>query len=90
MSVFQVPYLFFNDGGTLGTYNTSTSSFPCFVELDGDSTFQSVNTTTLASTNGSVTNLNSDRISYKNEQLDNEIITSNTYSVSLSTKKLKY
>jgi hypothetical protein len=82
------PYLFFNDGGTLGTYNTNTSSFPWFVELDGDSTFQSVNTTTLASTNGTVTNLNSDRISYKNEQLDNDIITSNTYSVSLSTKKL--
>jgi hypothetical protein len=51
------PYLFFNDGG-------NTSSFPWFVELDGDSTFQSVNTTTLASTNGTVTNLNSDRISY--------------------------
>jgi hypothetical protein len=80
--------MFFNDGGTLGTYNTTNSTFPWFIELDGDSTFQSVNTTTLASTNGTVTNLNSDRISYKNEQLDNDIITSNTYSVSLSTKKL--
>jgi hypothetical protein len=82
------PYLFFNEGGTLGLYNTNTSSFPWFVELDGDSTFQSVNTTTLTSENGTIDNLNSDRISYKNEQLDNDIITSNTYSVSLSTKKL--
>ena len=82
------PYLFIGGDYTIGTYNTNNSTFPWFIEMDGDSTFQSVNTTTLASTNGTVTNLNSDRISYKNEQLDNDIITSNTYSVSLSTKKL--
>ena len=42
------PYLFFNDGGTLGTYNTNTSSFPWFVELDGDATFQSVNSSSIS------------------------------------------
>ena len=27
------PYMFFNDGGTLGTYNTNTSLFPWFIEI---------------------------------------------------------
>ena len=43
-------YMFFNDGGTLGLYNTNTSSFPWFVEVDGDSSFQSVNCKKLSST----------------------------------------
>ena len=30
-------------GGTLGTYNTNTSSFPWFIELDGDASFSTVN-----------------------------------------------
>jgi hypothetical protein len=50
MSVFRVQDLiyFFNDGGTLGLYNTDSSSFPWFVEVDGDSTFQSVNCNNLS------------------------------------------
>ena len=27
------PSIFFNDGETLGTYNTNTSLFPCFLKL---------------------------------------------------------
>ena len=61
-------YLFFNEGATLGTYNTDNSWFPWFIELTGYARFN--------------------KISYKNEQLDNEIITSNSYNVSLTTKKL--
>ena len=37
------PYMFFNDGGTLGTYNTNTSSFPWFIEMSGLGSFQNVN-----------------------------------------------
>ncbi len=37
------PYLFIDGDVTIGTYDTNTSSFPWFVELDGDSTFQTVN-----------------------------------------------
>ena len=37
------PYMFFNDGGTLGTYNTKTSLFPWFIEIDGDTKFKSIN-----------------------------------------------
>jgi hypothetical protein len=36
------PYLFFNDGATLGTYNTNTSLFPWFVELNGDAKYRSI------------------------------------------------
>ena len=42
------PYLFFNDGGTLGTYNTNTWSFPWFIKLDGDASFQSVNSPSIS------------------------------------------
>jgi len=62
------PYLFFNDGGTLGTYDTTNSIVPWFVEMSGYGRF--------------------DRISCINEQIDNDIITSNTYYVSLTTPKL--
>ncbi len=60
--------MFFNDGGTLGTYDTDHSIFPWFVEISGYGRFN--------------------KISYKNEQIDNDIITSNTYFVSLTTKQL--
>ena len=36
-------YIYLNNGGTFGAYNTNTSSFPWFIEMDGDSSFQSVN-----------------------------------------------
>ena len=62
------PYMFFNDGGTLGTYDTTNSIFPWFVEMTGYGKFTEV--------------------SYKNEQVDNNIITSAVYNVSLTTKKL--
>ena len=42
----------------------------------------------LASTTGNIGTLNSNLISYINEQIDNEIVTSTMYYVSLSTKKL--
>ena len=35
-------YMFFNDGGTLGTYNTNTSLFPWFIEIDGDTKSKSI------------------------------------------------
>jgi hypothetical protein len=62
------PYMFFNDGGTLGTYDTTNLLFPWFVEMTGYGKFT--------------------EISYKNEQVDNNIITSASYNVSLTTKKM--
>ena len=37
------PYLFFSDGGTLGTYNTNNSTFPWFIEMSGLASFPNVN-----------------------------------------------
>jgi hypothetical protein len=62
------PYMFFNDGGTLGTYDTTNSIFPWFIEMTGYGKFT--------------------EISYKNEQIDNTIITTAVYNVSLTTKKM--
>ena len=45
------PYMFFNDGGTLGTYNTNTSSFPCFIEKSGLGSFPTVNCNNLSAKN---------------------------------------
>jgi hypothetical protein len=42
------PYLFIGGDCTIGTYDTNTSSFPWFVEMDGDATFQSVNCNNLS------------------------------------------
>ena len=42
MLVFRIQVLF-NDGGILGTYNTNTSLFPWFIEIDGDTKFKSIN-----------------------------------------------
>jgi lactam utilization protein B len=60
--------MFFNDGGTLGTYDTNNSIFPWFVEMSGYGKFNEV--------------------SYKNEQVDNNIITTAVNNVSTTTKKL--
>ena len=37
------PYLFIANDATIGTYNTNNSTFPWFVEMDGDATFQTIN-----------------------------------------------
>ena len=42
MLVFRIQVLF-NDGGILETYNTNTSLFPWFIEIDGDTKFKSIN-----------------------------------------------
>ncbi len=72
------PYMFFNDGGTLGTYNTDTSSFPWFIELDGDASFQSVNCNnlTVKTTKIKVNNANSAafQLSTSSEQMESLIL----------------
>ena len=67
MLVFRIQdrIYFSNEGGTLGTYDTSNSLFPWFVEMTGYGRFN--------------------KISYNNEQIDNEIITTAVYNVSLTT-----
>jgi len=40
------PYLSIGGDCTIGTYNTNNSTFPWFVEMDGDATFSTVTTTT--------------------------------------------
>ena len=42
------PYMFFNDGGTLGTYNTTNSTFPWFIEMSGLASFPNVNCNNLS------------------------------------------
>jgi hypothetical protein len=69
-------YLFFNDGGTLGLYNTDSLSFPWFVEVDGDASFQSVSTPHLKAT-GKI----------KRERV---VDSSNIYNVTNSTTSLTY
>ena len=70
------PYLFFNDGGTLGTYDTNTSSFPWFIELDGDSSYKSVSTPHLKVTG----KIKCERI----------VDSTNTYNVNNNTTSLTY
>ena len=38
-------YLFIANDATIGTYNTNTSLFPWFIEMDGDAKFNSINLT---------------------------------------------
>jgi hypothetical protein len=70
------PYLFIGGDCTIGTYNTSNSSFPWFVEMDGDSTFQSVSTPHLKATG---------RI--KQERIEDSAL---TYNVTNNTTSLTY
>ncbi len=37
------PYLFIANDATIGTYNTNNSTYPWFVEMDGDAKFESIN-----------------------------------------------
>ena len=74
-------YMFFNDGGTLGTYNTTNSSFPWFIELDGDSSFQSVNSPIISTPHLKATGkIRRDRV----------MDSAQTYNVTNSTTSLTY
>ena len=42
------PYLFIGGDCTIGTYNTNNSTFPWFVEMDGDANFSTVNSPTIS------------------------------------------
>jgi hypothetical protein len=75
------PYMFFNDGGTLGVYDTNTSSFPWFVELDGDATFSTVNSPTISTPHLKATG------KIKRERV---VDSSNIYNVTNSTTSLTY
>ena len=75
------PYMFFNDGGTLGVYDTNTSSFPWFVELDGDATFSTVNSPTISTPHLKATG------KIKRERVVDSV---NTYNVTNSTTSLTY
>jgi hypothetical protein len=75
------PYMFFNDGGTLGVYDTNTSSFPWFVELDGDATFSTVNSPTISTPHLKATG------KIKRERV---VDSATTYNVTNSTTSLTY
>jgi hypothetical protein len=75
------PYLFFNDGGTLGLYNTDSLSFPWFVEVDGDATFQSVNSPSISTPHLKTTG------KIKRERV---VDSATTYNVTNSTTSLTY
>ena len=51
-------YLQLNDGGTLGTYNTNTSSFPWFIEMSGLWSFPTVNCNNLSVKNTKIKVIN--------------------------------
>ena len=70
------PYLFIGSDCTIGTYNTNNSSFPWFIEMDGDATFQSISTPHLKAT-GKI----------KRERV---VDSSNIYNVTNSTTSLTY
>jgi len=70
------PYLFIGNDITIGTYNTNNSTFPWFIEMDGDSTFQSVSTPHLKAT-GKI----------KRERV---VDSANIYNVTNSTTSLTY
>jgi hypothetical protein len=69
------PYMFFNDGGTLGTYNTNTSSFPWFIELNGDCKFRGVTF---------------DNISVENTRIKAINPTAGIFSVGTTTEQIIY
>ena len=79
-------YMFFNDGGTLGTYNTSNSRFPWFIELDGDASFQSVNSASVNSASISTSHLKATG-KIKCERV---VDSATTYNVTNSTTSLTY
>jgi hypothetical protein len=75
------PYLFIGGDCTIGTYDTNTSSFPWFVEMDGDATFQSVNSPSISTPNLKTTG------KVKRERV---IDSATTYNVSNTTTSLTY
>ena len=77
----NLSYMFFNEGGTLGLYNTDSLSFPWFVEVDGDSTFQSVNSSSISTPHLKATG------KIKRERIADS---ANTYNVTNSTTSLTY
>jgi hypothetical protein len=74
------PYMFFNDGGTLGTYNTNTSSFPWFIEMSGYSNFQTVNCNKTLS----VSNIKPKTI-VMNTAYESDLLTSSPQMISLNS-----
>ena len=52
------PYMFLNDGGALGTYNTNTSSFPWFIEMSGLWSFPTVKCNNLSVKNTKIKVIN--------------------------------
>jgi hypothetical protein len=75
------PYLFIGGDCTIGTYNTNNSSFPWFVEMDGDATFQTVNSATVSTSHLKTTG------KIKCERV---VDSANTYNVTNSTTSLTY
>jgi len=75
------PYMFFNDGGTLGVYNTDLALFPWFVEVDGDATFSTVNSPSISTPHLKATG------KIKRERA---VDSTNTYNVTNSTTSLTY
>jgi len=75
------PYLFFNAGGTLGTYDTNTSSFPWFIELDGDTSFKNVNSPSISTPHLKATG---------KMKCERVVDSAQTYNVTNSTTSLTY
>ena len=75
------PYLFVGGDITIGTYDTNTSSFPWFVEMDGDATFSTVNSPTISTPHLKATG------KIKRERV---VDSANTYNVTNSTTSLTY
>ncbi len=75
------PYLFIGGDITIGTYNTNNSTFPWFVEMDGDATFSTVNSPSISTsylrTTGKI----------KRERV---VDSANAYNVTNSTTSLTY
>ena len=73
-------YLYFNNAGTIGVYNTTNNSFPWYIDINGSSILPSISSTTLNISGSSIfTNLpyyinTSDRLINKN-YVDNKFTT---------------
>jgi hypothetical protein len=75
------PYLFIGNDCTIGTYNTNNSTFPWFIEMDGDATFSTVNSPNISTPHLKATGkIKRDRV----------VDSSTTYNVTNSTTSLTY
>jgi hypothetical protein len=75
------PYLFIGSDCTIGTYDTNNSSFPWFIEMDGDATFSTVNSPSISTPHLKTTG------KIKRERV---VDSATTYNVSNTTTSLTY